>query len=125
MIPVPEAPADTKVVTSSPDSFIVSWLPPKSANGLVTKYHLYMRLLEEASGREIRTLKRTVPPSTFSYEVTELKRREAYEIWITAETQVGEGGQSPVVKFSAVAALTTNGNRKSCLVFPLHNVLPY
>lgn len=62
-------------------------------------------------GRQDRTLKRTVPPSDRSYEVTELKRRESYEIWITAETQVGEGGQTPVVKFS-MTTVTTNGNGK-------------
>jgi len=62
-------------------------------------YHVYIRSLEAGSGREIRTVKRTVPPSTWNYEVTELKRREAYEVWITGETQVGEGSQSPSVNF--------------------------
>lgn len=73
--------------------------------------------MEEGSGREIRTLKRTVPSSTSSYEVTELKRRDAYEIWITGENRLGEGGQTSVVKYGSNAAatttVTTNGNSKS------------
>ncbi|XP_035706801.1 Down syndrome cell adhesion molecule-like protein Dscam2 isoform X3 [Folsomia candida] len=111
---VPDAPADIKVLGSSGDSFVISWLPPKTANGPLTKYHLYLRLVEEGSGREIRTLKRTVPSSTSSYEVTELKRRDAYEIWITGENRLGEGGQTSVVKYGSNAAatttVTTNGN---------------
>lgn len=99
-IAVPDPPSGIKAVGSSPESaFIVSWSAPKSPNGRLLKYHLYIRIVESGSGREMRTLKRTVPPSTWNYEVTELKRREAYEVSISAETAVGEGSQSPSVNF--------------------------
>jgi hypothetical protein len=104
---VPDPPAGLKAVGSSADSFILSWLEPKNSNGRILKYHLYMRVLESGSGREIRTLKRTVPPSTWNYEVAELKRREAYEVWITAETGVGEGTPSTSVNF--IPSATSSG----------------
>lgn len=40
---VPSSPVDIKVMVSSPQSLLVSWLPPNEANGILTKYNLYKR----------------------------------------------------------------------------------
>uniref|UniRef100_A0A1B0GKQ0 Down syndrome cell adhesion molecule-like protein Dscam2 n=2 Tax=Lutzomyia longipalpis TaxID=7200 RepID=A0A1B0GKQ0_LUTLO len=72
----PEAPADIKVVVSSPQSLFVSWLPPNEPNGVITKYNLYTRVL--------------------SYEAKGLQAHVEYQFWVTASTRVGEGKSSRV-----------------------------
>ena len=75
---VPSEPSAIKAVVSSLESVIVSWLPPKSPNGFLVKFNVYIRIL--GAGREIRTVKRSLPSHVFHYEVTDLKRRESYEV---------------------------------------------
>ena len=75
---VPSEPSAIKAVVSSLESVIVSWLPPKSPNGFLVKFNVYIRIL--GAGREIRTVKRNLPSHVFHYEVTDLKRRESYEV---------------------------------------------
>lgn len=40
---VPGAPKAIKAVVKSPRSVVVSWLPPQPANGIVDRYHIYLR----------------------------------------------------------------------------------
>ena len=40
---VPGAPKAIKAVVKSPRSVVVSWLPPEPANGIVDRYHIYLR----------------------------------------------------------------------------------
>ncbi|ODN02059.1 Down syndrome cell adhesion molecule-like protein Dscam2 [Orchesella cincta] len=98
---VPDAPAGIKAMAATPESVIVTWQRPKNENGRIVKFHVYIRILDHGSGREIRTVKKTVPPSTWNYEVTDLKRREAYEVWVTGETRIGEGSRSSSVSFTS------------------------
>jgi hypothetical protein len=44
-VSAPGSPADIKVVVSSPQSLLVSWLPPTEPNGIITKYNLYTRYI--------------------------------------------------------------------------------
>lgn len=92
-----------KAVSASPTSAILSWLPPHRTNGRLVKFHVYLRISELNSGGVVRTVKRTLPSRSVSYEVPELKNREAYEAWVTGETSVGEGPPSLAVRFVATA----------------------
>lgn len=95
----PEAPADIKVVVSSPQSLYVSWLPPKEPNGVITKYYLYTRAV---NGREeINHDKRNLPSQQLHFEAKSLQAHTEYQFWVTASTRVGEG------KSSRVASQTT------------------
>lgn len=96
----PEAPADIKVVVSSPQSLFVVWLPPAEPNGNVIKYSLYMRVV---NGREeLNHEKRNLGPQTLSYEAKSLQAHIEYQFWVTASTRVGEGKSSRVA--SAITA---------------------
>lgn len=91
----PEAPADIKVVVSSPQSLYVSWQPPKEANGMITKYNLYMRAV---NGREeLNHEKKTLPSQQFFYEAKNLQTMREYQFWVSASTRIGEGKSSRVV----------------------------
>lgn len=48
---VPSAPADIKAVISSTNKMLISWLPPKNANGILVGYTFYMSIIED--GREV------------------------------------------------------------------------
>lgn len=52
---VPEAPERIKSVVNTDSSVIISWLPPRRPNGIVTKYIVYIRILEK--GQELKILK--------------------------------------------------------------------
>lgn len=52
---VPEAPERIKSVVNTESSVIISWLPPRRPNGIVTKYIVYIRILEK--GQELKIVK--------------------------------------------------------------------
>lgn len=52
---VPEAPERIKSVVNTDSSVIISWLPPRRPNGIVTKYIVYIRVLDK--GQELKILK--------------------------------------------------------------------
>lgn len=91
---VPEAPADIKVVVSSPQSLYISWLPPNEPNGEITRYNLYTRTV---NGREeLNHDKRNMPSTQLTYEAKGLKPHMEYQFWVTASTRIGEGKSSRV-----------------------------
>lgn len=97
----PEAPADIKVVVSSPQSLYISWLPPTEPNGIITKYNLYTRVV---NGREeLNHEKRNLPSQQLYYEAKGLQAHIEYQFWVTASTRVGEGKSSRVA-----SQITTN-----------------
>lgn len=93
---MPEAPAAVKAIVSSEESVIVSWLPPRRLNGVLTKYTVYIRIMDK--GSELRTIKNTLPAQNLHYEANGLKKRESYEAWVTASTKVGQGQSTAVVQ---------------------------
>lgn len=95
---VPDAPERVKSIANSETSAIISWLPPRRLNGVITKYTVFIRILEK--GREINIIKENLPSHKHHYEAKDLKGRETYEAWITASTQIGQGPSTPVIKLS-------------------------
>ncbi|ALC39172.1 Dscam2, partial [Drosophila busckii] len=93
---VPDAPELVKSVVSSESSVIISWLPPRRPNGLITKYNVYIRILEK--GQELKILKEVLPAHNRHLEAKDLNFRETYESWVTASTRVGQGPSTPVIK---------------------------
>ncbi|XP_057323530.1 cell adhesion molecule Dscam2-like isoform X3 [Microplitis mediator] len=93
---VPDVPERVKAVPSAENVVIISWLPPKRPNGIVTKYTVYIRALDQ--GQEVKIIKDFLPARSLHYEATGLKLRESYEAWVTASTKVGEGPSTPVIK---------------------------
>ncbi|XP_070159734.1 cell adhesion molecule Dscam2 isoform X3 [Polyergus mexicanus] len=93
---VPDAPERVKWVVSGENAVVISWLPPRRPNGLLTQYTVYIRMLEQGQDKII---KNTLPAQNLHHEARDLKLRESYEAWVTASTKVGQGSSTPVVKF--------------------------
>lgn len=98
LYPVPEAPEKVKAVPSSENAAFIGWLPPHRPNGLVTKYTVYLRILDQ--GREMKIVKSTVAAHQLHHEVSGLFSSKMYEAWVTAATRVGQGAGTPVVRLS-------------------------
>lgn len=98
----PDAPELIKAVVKSESSVIISWLPPRRSNGIITKYTIYIRILDK--GQEIRILKDTLTSQFHYYEAKNLNNRETYEAWVTASTPIGEGPSTSVVKLTPSSA---------------------
>lgn len=77
---------------------MISWLPPKRPNGIITKYTVFVRILEQ--GQEVKVVKGSLPPQLQHYEAVGLKQRETYESWVAASTKVGQGQSSSIIKLS-------------------------
>ncbi|XP_025163016.1 Down syndrome cell adhesion molecule-like protein Dscam2 isoform X2 [Harpegnathos saltator] len=93
---VPDAPERVKAVVSGENAVVISWLPPRRPNGLLTKYTVYIRVLDQ--GQEVKISKSTLPAQSLHHEATGLKPHESYEAWVTASTKVGQGSSTPVIK---------------------------
>ncbi|GAB1864901.1 Down syndrome cell adhesion molecule [Camponotus japonicus] len=93
---VPDAPERIKWVVSGENAVIISWLPPRRPNGLLTHYTVYIRMLEQGQDKIIKNI---LPAQNLHHEATDLKLHESYEAWVTASTKVGQGSSTPVVKF--------------------------
>ncbi|EEB16564.1 down syndrome cell adhesion molecule, putative [Pediculus humanus corporis] len=93
---VPGPPSDIKVVVKSSDSLLVSWLPPKEPNGIITKYNLYMRT-DNPTAAELHKNKHYVPTQHTLYEVKNLRTQVEYQFYVTASTKIGEGQSSRLV----------------------------
>ncbi|XP_026843878.1 Down syndrome cell adhesion molecule-like protein Dscam2 [Drosophila persimilis] len=93
---VPDAPERVKSIVSTESSVIISWLPPRRPNGLITKYNVFIRVLEK--GQELKILKEVLPAHNRHFEAKDLNMREVYEAWVTASTRVGQGPSTPVIK---------------------------
>ncbi|XP_071455023.1 cell adhesion molecule Dscam1 [Hetaerina americana] len=96
---VPEAPASIKALVMSGDSILVSWKPPEQPNGIVVQYTVYVREDSE-DGKEEEPKTQKVPQYQMTYEATGLKKKEHYEFWVTASTNIGEGQPSKSVTLS-------------------------
>ncbi|XP_069692741.1 cell adhesion molecule Dscam2-like [Periplaneta americana] len=99
---VPEAPEKVKAVPSSENSAFIGWLPPRRPNGIVTKYTIYLRVLEQ--GRELKIVKATVSAEKLYYEVSSLVASRIYESWVTATTRVGQGASTPIVRLAPASS---------------------
>jgi hypothetical protein len=105
LYPVPEAPEKVKAVPSSENAAFIGWLPPRRPNGLVTKYMVHLRVLDQ--GREMKIVKNMVAAHQLHHEVSGLFSSKMYEAWVTAATRVGQGAGTPVVRLSP--ATSSNG----------------
>uniref|UniRef100_A0A8D8VA62 Down syndrome cell adhesion molecule-like protein Dscam2 n=3 Tax=Cacopsylla melanoneura TaxID=428564 RepID=A0A8D8VA62_9HEMI len=85
---VPEAPAGIKVHSNAPLSLMLSWRPPLRSNGVITSYTVYSKSLQ---------VKR-LPPTHTHTQLSDLRKGETQEFWVTASTGVGEGPSTDVVK---------------------------
>lgn len=92
----PDAPERIKAVVTGESSVIISWLPPRRPNGILSLYTIFIRVLEK--GQEVKIIKTTLPAQNHHYEAKNLNSKETYEAWVTASTKVGSGPSTPVAK---------------------------
>ncbi len=91
---VPGAPSAVKALMTNADSILVSWKPPEMPNGVINQYTVYIK----EGGEEARSQK--VAAYQLNYEVDGLKKKERYNFWVTASTNIGEGEPSKIVTIS-------------------------
>lgn len=89
----PDAPEKIKAIVTGETSVIISWLPPRRPNGILTLYTIFTRILNK--GQEIKVDKITLPAHNHHYEAKNLNPRETYEAWVTASTKLGSGNFFP------------------------------
>ncbi|XP_021939407.1 Down syndrome cell adhesion molecule-like protein Dscam2 isoform X3 [Zootermopsis nevadensis] len=102
---VPDAPGGIKVLLETPDTALLTWLPPSNPNGVVVQYNVYVRVLEGTVQLDTRTIP-YYSTSQLQYQLPGLKRRQIYEFWVTASTRVGEGTSTPVARLTASAKVS-------------------
>ncbi|KAM8702920.1 hypothetical protein ACLKA7_005290 [Drosophila subpalustris] len=94
---VPDSPAAIKAAALTADSILISWLPPKNRNGIISHYTVYAR----EAGRKGQTKTHLVRVDEHGYPVTfearSLAENQMYEFWVSASTSVGEGEPTSVV----------------------------
>uniref|UniRef100_A0A673Z807 DS cell adhesion molecule like 1 n=1 Tax=Salmo trutta TaxID=8032 RepID=A0A673Z807_SALTR len=91
---LPGPPAGIKAVPSSPNSVVVSWLPPHKPNGVIRKYTIYCS--SPGSGQPAPSEYEANPEMLF-YRITHLTRGKQYLIWASAVTTAGRGNISEKV----------------------------
>ena len=104
----PMPPAAVKAAFASSDSIILSWLPPKSPNGIVKTYTIYRKSHPKnetaspttAADAKNKAVTFTVPAHVDSFTATQLTKRQVHSFWVTASTSVGEGEASQIVSMS-------------------------
>ncbi|CAL4091057.1 unnamed protein product, partial [Meganyctiphanes norvegica] len=90
---LPSAVLGIKAVVSGPRSVVVSWSAPDQPHGRLIRYTVHW---EAAAGRGGGTHTRRVQPTITHLTLHDLKQN-AYEVWVTASTRVGQGPSSSIV----------------------------
>ncbi|RWS17533.1 dscam:-like isoform D [Dinothrombium tinctorium] len=104
---VPASPSQIKAIVVSSDSVIVTWKDPLFKNGIITKYTVYWKELNnnrtktsvsvpKSRNNLFSTRYRWLDPAP-QYKLTGLREHTPYEVWVTASTRVGEGQPSSIV----------------------------
>ncbi|XP_049798773.1 Down syndrome cell adhesion molecule-like protein Dscam2 [Schistocerca nitens] len=92
---VPGPPAGIKALSLTSDSVLVSWLPPKYPNGIITQYTVYCKKKHHPPRSQPVIFQ--VSLSVTMHEVRGLKELEQYDFWVTASTVAGEGDSTRLV----------------------------
>ncbi|CAG9122363.1 unnamed protein product [Plutella xylostella] len=90
---VPGPPEETKVLTVSATSLLVSWKKPLHPNGQILRYTVYVKPISSTSppqGYRVEVNPQQ-NPRTYSLEVKELSVSRQYEVWVAARSGAGEG----------------------------------
>ncbi|KAJ9581127.1 hypothetical protein L9F63_023697, partial [Diploptera punctata] len=88
---IPSEPAGIKAVVMDKETILLSWKPPRYPNGIVTKYKVYMRPLDDLGLAKDNF---EVPSQETYYTITHLILNHRYEFWVTAYTIIGQGPPS-------------------------------
>jgi Down syndrome cell adhesion molecule len=94
----PDAPEKIKTIVTGENSVVISWLPPRRPNGILTLYTIFTRILSK--GQEVKVDKQTVTAHNHHYEAKNLNPRETYEAWVTASTKLGSGKVNLLMNFT-------------------------
>lgn len=90
---IPESPEEIKVTASSPNSVIISWLPPKRYFVPITGYTLHIR--HKADDQDTITNDQVqVPDNDLHYSVENLQASVYYQFWVVANSLLGQGNAS-------------------------------
>eukprot|EP00731_Ephydatia_muelleri_P007380 Em0003g1628a len=104
---VPSSPLALSVSTvpGSPNQLSASWSPPIPKNGIIIAYTMYCNTStsqaypEQVIGPNVPTVRSIVNGTTLAAAFsTELNPYSQYDCYLTANTSVGEGTPSPIIK---------------------------
>ena len=103
---VPSSPLAVSVsnVSGSPNQLSVSWSSPVPKNGIIIAYTIYCNTSasqaypEQVIGPNVPTARSVVNGTTLAITFsTGLNSYTQYDCYVTANTSVGEGTQSPII----------------------------
>uniref|UniRef100_A0A1A9ZZV3 Down syndrome cell adhesion molecule n=2 Tax=Glossina TaxID=44049 RepID=A0A1A9ZZV3_GLOPL len=94
---VPDAPASIKAAALTADSILISWLPPRNRNGIITHYTVYSREAGRKGPAKSYMVRVDENGYPVTYEARGLAENQMYEFWVSASTSVGEGEPTSVV----------------------------
>lgn len=78
----------------SAESAVIAWLPPAHPNGIILKYGVYVRTMD--NGHQVDMKNTHHPPGNLRYTLRGINKPYVYECFVTAFTKVGEGQSSSV-----------------------------
>ncbi len=92
---VPGPPGQLRAAAASPHQILVTWKPPSEPNGMITGYILhYRKSMDGSSSQHEFPLDSNISSQTLHG----LEVGKEYEIWINAQTKIGTGFRSGIVK---------------------------
>lgn len=96
---VPGPPEKIKAIHINSTSQLLSWLPPKNSNGLIIKYTIFLRILDQTTMSEIKIDEQDILiTANVRHWLHNLNEKFIYEVWITASTRIGQGSSTNVIK---------------------------
>lgn len=94
---VPDAPVGIKASALTGDSILVSWLPPKHRNGMISHYTVYSRETGRKGLAQSHMIRVDEDGNPRLFESRGLIESNTYDYWVTASTSMGESEPTSVV----------------------------
>ncbi|KAM3915225.1 neural cell adhesion molecule L1-like protein isoform 1-T2 [Leptodactylus fuscus] len=111
---VPEQPQFLRIVSSDPESFTLSWAPPKRTNGILTNYILQHQIINESDVIGNLHNITITKPNAVSQRIPRLELGVKYKFYLRACTRVGcskpvseEGLPRTQARFSTISSSPT------------------
>ena len=96
---VPDVPVKIQAHAANDSAIIVSWLPPISSNGKISKYSLYFNNMNSP---EVDDIPIQLPPTTTTYMIGNLQRGRKFSFRLSASTSMGEGKKTQYISTSTL-----------------------
>ncbi|XP_050530510.1 cell adhesion molecule Dscam2-like isoform X2 [Daktulosphaira vitifoliae] len=95
---LPDPPDDLKAILLSPNTALITWIPPKYPNGQIQRYTLYER--EKLNGMQGAVKSQSFEHHVRQVQLSMFRHTSSYLWWVTATNGIGEGEKSKTATLS-------------------------